>query len=123
MTLQQRATGGEEPRTRKRHPKNAAGPFYVVFDCCTVCGVPQALAPELFAVDPDRNNTCYVKRQPSTAQEMEAAIRVVRTQDLHCIRYGGEDEMILRRLAEAGEMAQCDAAPPNEAGPVQGETR
>jgi hypothetical protein len=74
------------------HPKNAAGPFYVLNGCCTACGVPTALAPELF--DFDATDHCYVKRQPASDQEMENALRVLRAQELECVRYRGTDEAI-----------------------------
>jgi hypothetical protein len=88
------------------HPKNAAGPFYVLNGCCTACGVPTAIAPELFEFD--STDHCYVKRQPGSNAEMEKALHVLRGQELGCVRYRGTDEAILRRLAEAGEADQCD---------------
>jgi 4Fe-4S single cluster domain of Ferredoxin I len=54
------------------HPKNATGQFYVVNGCCTACGVPTAIAPELF--DFDATDHCYVKRQPNSDAEMEKAL-------------------------------------------------
>src|SRR5262249_41087254 len=93
---------------RPIHPKNAAGPFYVVNGCCTACGVPTSIAPELFEFD--SADHCYVKRQPTSDTEMEKALRVLRTQELDCVRYRGTDERTLRRLAEAGEAHQCDHA-------------
>jgi len=92
------------------HPKNVSGVFYVVNGCCTACGVPDALAPALFAYDQD--NHCYVRRQPATVEELESTLDVIVGQELGCIRYRGKDEDILRRLAEVGESAQCDEAPP-----------
>jgi hypothetical protein len=97
------------------HPKNAAGPFYVLNGCCTACGVPTAIAPELFEFDSTHH--CYVKRQPSSNAEMEKALHVLRGQELGCVRYRGTDEAILRRLAEAGEAQQCDH-PPADVGVV-----
>jgi hypothetical protein len=91
------------------HPKNAAGPFYILNGCCTACGVPTAIAPELFEFD--STDHCYVKRQPSSNAEMEKALHVLRGQELGCVRYRGTDEAILRRLAEAGEADQCDHPP------------
>jgi len=92
--------------SEKSHPQNVAGPFYVVLDCCTACGVPEAVAPELFAYD--AANHCYVKRQPISDGEVARALHVIRGQELGCIRYGGTEKAILHRLAEAGESAQCD---------------
>jgi hypothetical protein len=91
------------------HPKNAAGPFYVLNGCCTACGVPSALAPDLFEFD--STDHCYVRRQPNSNAEMEKALRVLRGQELGCVRYRGTDGAILRRLAEAGEAQQCDHPP------------
>ena len=88
------------------HPKNAPGPFYVLNGCCTACGVPTTVAPELF--DFDSADHCYIKRQPTSHTEMEKALQVLRAQELGCVRYRGTDEAILRRLAEAGEAHQCD---------------
>lgn len=94
----------------KAHPKNVPGPFYVVNGCCTACGVPDVLAPDLFAYDQD--NHCFVKRQPATAADLESALDVIVGQELGCIRYHGSEDDVLRRLAEVGEANQCDVAPP-----------
>jgi len=92
---------------QKPHPSNAMGDFYVVDGCCTSCGVPEG-ASETFAFAQDGH--CFVCRQPATDAELEKVLKVVRTQELDCIRYGGSDLVILRRLAEAGEVTQCDVA-------------
>jgi ferredoxin len=92
------------------HAQNAAGPFYVVDGCCTACGVPETVAPELFAYD--SANRCYVKRQPATPEETEHALHVVRGQELGCVRYRGTDRFVLHRLAEADASRYCD--PPLE---------
>jgi hypothetical protein len=92
------------------HPKNASGPFYVLNGCCTACGVPTSIAPELFEFD--SSDHCYVKRQPASDVELEKAVRVLRAQELDCVRYRGSDAGILRRLAEAGEGDHCDQALP-----------
>lgn len=91
------------------HPKNAPGPFYVVNGCCTACGVPTAIAPDLFEFD--STDHCYVKRQPNSNAEIEKALHVIRAQELDCVRYRGTDGVILRRLAEAGEAHHCDHPP------------
>lgn len=91
---------------RKPHRLNVEGPFYVEDGCCTACGVPEAIAPEMFAYDASTH--CYVKRQPETVAELESALQVVRSQELGCVRYRGTDSVVLRRLAEAGESATCD---------------
>lgn len=97
------------------HPKNAAGPIYVVNGCCTACGVPTSIAPELFEFD--STDHCYVKRQQASDSELEKALQVLRAQELDCVRYRGRDEGVLRRMAEAGEADQVDHALPG-VGPV-----
>ncbi len=92
------------------HPKNAVGHFYVLNGCCTACGVPASIAPELFEFD--STDHCYVKRQPASGFELEKALQVLRAQELDCVRYRGSDAGILRRLAEAGEAEHCDHALP-----------
>lgn len=54
-------------------------------------------------------------RQPESPDELERMLRVIRGQDLGCIRYRGTDKQVLRRLAEAGEDGHCDVAPPKGA--------
>jgi hypothetical protein len=98
------------------HPKNVPGDFYVVHGCCTACGVPTALAPDMFDFDAD--NHCYVKRQPATDSERDAALRVVHAQELGCVRYRGTDTALLRRLGDAGEADQCDVALPEAVRPL-----
>jgi ferredoxin len=88
------------------HPDNAAGPFYVEYGCCTACGVPEAVAPELFAWD--GNDHCFVKRQPTTPAETDKALQVVAHAELSCIRYRGCDPEVMTRFAELGEPELCD---------------
>lgn len=97
---------------RKRYRLNVIGPFYVEDGCCTLCDVPNSLAPELFGGSDDH---CYVKRQPQTPDEIDAMVYVMVSQELGCIRYAGSDEALLRRLAENGEGDQCDVTPPRGA--------
>jgi hypothetical protein len=92
------------------HAMNVAGPFYVVDGCCTACDVPFEEAPGLFAYD-DKSH-CYVKRQPGTKQEVNQMLRAVGASEVECIRYGGKDHEIIRRLAELGQPYLCDIAPP-----------
>jgi hypothetical protein len=102
-------TAGSKP-----HASNVPGPFYVVDGCCTTCGVPE-MASRNFQFGPDGH--CYVSKQPDQS-ELDQVLRVVRTQELGCIRYRGSDLVVLRRLAEAGESAQCDAPPSSEFTPI-----
>jgi hypothetical protein len=78
------------------HPKNVPGPFYVLDGCCTACEVPVAEAPELFTFD--ESNHCYVKRQPRAKDEFDRALRAAWFAELECIRYRGNDAVILRRF-------------------------
>ncbi len=96
-----------------RYALNVVGPFYVEDGCCTACGIPWWIAPELFVEDEKRVH-CFVKRQPETADEIDKMLKVFSSQDLLCIRYSGTDPEILRRLTEAGLASQCD--PPSIEG-------
>jgi len=51
---------------------------------------------------------CYFKKQPTTPEELEQAIQVMRASDVGCHRYGGKDAGILRRLQAEGLEDQCD---------------
>jgi hypothetical protein len=101
--------------SRERHPLNAPGDFYVEHGCCTSCDVPLDVAPDIFAYDQDRH--CFVRRQPASADETFRVVRVLREQDLGCIRYGGTDAVLLQRIAETGEGANCDSAPAIDIAP------
>lgn len=76
-------------------PRNAPGDFYVEKDCCTLCGVPSQLAPELFADDDDG---CWVARQPATPIEQQKMLKVIEMQELGCVRYRGNDRRIVRLI-------------------------
>ena len=73
------------------HSKNAPGDFYVAAGCCTLCGIPKQLAPELFA---DDNQACWVARQPATSADVKKILRVMDSQDRLCVRYRGSDPSI-----------------------------
>ena len=98
------------------HPDNAPGAFYVVGGCCTACGVPLDAAPSLFSYDGDSH--CYVKRQPRTAAETEAALQAVSRAELNCIRYRGTDNAILERFAGLDHLQLCDAPEARALRPV-----
>jgi hypothetical protein len=80
---------------RRRYHLNVAGPFYVEHGCCTLCGVPESEAPDLFGSDASQ---CYVKRQPSTPDELGRMMEALRVQELGCIRYAGADSKILETI-------------------------
>jgi hypothetical protein len=102
---------------KKRYALNVVGPFYVEDGCCTSCGVPQSIAPALFTENEHMH--CYVRRQPGTDAETDAMLRVIATQELRCIRYGGSNPAILRRLVEGGEGEQCDEPAPRGVVPIR----
>lgn len=89
----------------KPHRLNVLGDFYVEEGCCLRCGVPWSIAPDLFEPTDD---SCYVKRQPQTGDELEKMIKVVHAQELTCIRYQGRNKAILLELKRLGEASQCD---------------
>lgn len=99
------------------HPRNAPGPFYVVNGCCTACMAPHVEAPSLMGFD-EAEGHCFFGRQPADEEELYRAVRAVRSSELQCLRYGGDDAGVLRRLAEIGEADACDRTPPPGAGTV-----
>ena len=90
---------------------NVAGDFYVEDGCCTLCGVPEAVAPDLFETG-EGAEQCYVKRQPASPDELRRMVDVFARQDLGCIRYRGRDTAILNELADLGERERCDVPGP-----------
>jgi ferredoxin len=93
-----------------RFHKNAPGAFYVEAECCLTCGIPQQIAPEIFAWHNEGDSGhCYVQRQPQTSEEFDKVIEVMQHADLDCIYYGGSDRAELDRLSLADLAAQCDA--------------
>ena len=87
------------------HPRNAVGDYYVERDCCTLCGVPWHVAPDLFAYD---DTGCWVTRQPASPDEETRMLEVFARQELGCIRYRGKEPRIVHALAGIGERRQCD---------------
>jgi ferredoxin len=100
----------------KPHPKNAAGPFYVEDDCCLSCGATHYYAPDLFEFD--QNQHCFVIRQPKTEDELNRMMRAVWGAEVSCVRYGGSDPEIRRRLAEMDVAHVCDSSPPPGVDPL-----
>src|SRR5215510_12142887 len=93
------------PESESAEPRSALGDFYVEETCCTSCGVPQSIAPDLVGLI-NKNNLqqCYWIKQPQTADELDRAIQIIHAQELGCHRYSGHDPKILRRLPAA----ECD---------------
>jgi hypothetical protein len=81
--------------------------LYVDPSCCLTCGVPWTFAPSVFSEGP---HSCLVKRQPSGATEFRRVLRVFRSQELDCVRYGGRDPRTLAILRRAGCADYCDAS-------------
>lgn len=84
--------------TPKSDVESATGDFYVQAQCCTSCGVPQAVAPDLVGWTNDAYPQCYWIKQPQTSDELDRAIKLIHSQELGCHRYSGTDQAILRRL-------------------------
>jgi ferredoxin len=94
----------------ERVEEGEPGDFYVKAECCIICGVPPAIAPDLFHLDEEKRQ-CWVKKQPKTPAELDRMAEVLWNQDIGCIRYGGKDPELLRRLEKADLAAYCDALP------------
>jgi len=88
---------------------NAVGPFYVEDEMCIACGTPESHAPELMSHEQDSGH-CYFFRQPLTAEEVDRAILAIWSSCCGAIRYGGNDPIIIKRLAQIGEADKCDRA-------------
>jgi endonuclease/exonuclease/phosphatase (EEP) superfamily protein YafD len=98
-------------KRKKRHPENAPGGFYVEDGCCTMCGVPQIFAPDLFSAIDDKSEHCFVLKQPETEEQLGRMVDVIKCADLKCIRYSGSNSAIQTRLRKAGEADVCDNLP------------
>lgn len=93
---------------RKRVPENAPGDFYVEAGVCLHCCLPHHEAPDLMNDRKADFDECYFRRQPKTAEEVERAIQAIYVSELDCLRYGGNDQAIIRRLHELGRGDCCD---------------
>jgi len=96
-----------------RHPLSVPGPFYVEDDQCVNCYGPRDHAPDLigfFEGTPDLKGCshCYVKKQPSTGEEMERMMRAMLASFCSGLRYCGDDPAILERLKRDGQASRCD---------------
>src|SRR5262249_11010725 len=104
-----------------RDVRGVPGDFYAEQDCCVRCGVPQHVAPGLVGWSESGRGDCVWKKQPTTPQEFEAAIKVLQVQELTCHRYAGNDPAILSRLDPelCDEFTQKGGAPhvKDEPGP------
>jgi 4Fe-4S single cluster protein len=96
---------------RRPYRLNVIGDFYVEDGCCTLCGVPEVIAPDLFEMG-EGVEQCYVKKQPTSQDELRRMIDVFATQDLGCIGYKGCDAAVLKELKRVCEEGACDFPPP-----------
>jgi hypothetical protein len=76
------------------------------------CGAPEVEAGTLMSHD--GKGHCFFFRQPTTAEEVNAAILSLWSSCCGAVRYGGNDHGILVRLAELGESDTCDFRLENE---------
>ena len=94
----------------QRVPENVQGDFYVEAGKCLRCCMPHGEAPGLMNDASVAFRECYFRRQPETVEEVEQAIRAVWVSEVGCLRYGGRDAGIIRRLGELGVGHTCDHA-------------
>ena len=92
-------------RRQRALDRKRPGEIYIAPECCTGCGVPALLAPELFE---DGAPVCRIKRQPETPTELRRALRVFRQQDLSCGRYRGTHPRVRHLLDQIGCSAHAD---------------
>jgi hypothetical protein len=95
-------------------PAAAPGDFYVESACCTACGVPQVVAPDLIGWTKDEYLHCCWLKQPSTPSELEQAFAIFEAQELGCHRYAGADPEIQKRIGREN----CDHPLPSIAHSV-----
>jgi hypothetical protein len=97
----------------KPHPLNAPGDFYVGDGCCTMCGVPFCIAPELFGTLESSQGLehCFVRQQPQTPDQVGDMIQAMAAAETRCIRYKGDDYSIQSALVLDGQADLCDILP------------
>jgi hypothetical protein len=106
----------ERVRRQRALDRMRPGEIYIAAECCTSCGVPALIAPELFE---DAAPVCRIKRQPQTVTELRRALRVFRQQDLSCVRYRGAHSRVRLVLSKVGCGAHADLLSPNRAPSAQ----
>jgi hypothetical protein len=72
--------------------------------------VPHVMAPTLMGFD-EAEGRCFFSRQPANEEELYRAARAVWSSELRCLRHGGRDPQVPRRLAEIGSADACDHPP------------
>jgi hypothetical protein len=93
-----------QPLLRVPEPTSAPGDFYVDSNCCTACGVPQVVAPDLVGWTAEKIPQCRWKKQPSAPAEFQQAFAIFDSQELGCHRYAGTDPEIQKRVG----IENCD---------------
>jgi hypothetical protein len=93
----------------EHEPTSVPGDFYVENHCCTSCGVPQAVAPDLVGWIDEEMSRCYWKKQPETREELRQAFAIFDGQELGCHRYAGHDPEIQARVGREN----CDNTRPD----------
>jgi len=90
---------------RFRHELNVEGDFYVEKDSCILCGAPEVEAMGLMA---HSDGGCYFIRQPETEEEIEQSINAIAVSCVSAVRYGGTDQIIIKKLYSLNLESECD---------------
>ena len=75
--------------------------FYIIEELCIACGAPEAVAPDLIGFHHDsdpRKSHCYLRKQPSSRDEIERAVKAVQSCCCGAYGYRGSDESIRAEL-------------------------
>jgi hypothetical protein len=88
------------------HQANCDGSFYVVDGECMGCGAPESEAEGMMSHD--GSGHCFFTAQPKNSGEVDAAVRALWASCCGAVRYAGNDQAILARIAELGEGSKCD---------------
>jgi len=100
-------------------PSNAPGPFYVADGCCLGCEAPEVESPGMVGRTACESS-CYFKKQPTTAGELDQVIEAMIVSCTSALRYAGVDPAMFGRLREAGRADRCDALIPRDKIPPAG---
>jgi hypothetical protein len=92
--------------------QGTAGDFYVQEQWCTLCLLTVEAAPHLMSLFESPEGpvgpTCSFSRQPETDDEVDAAIRAMKTSCCEAVRYRGRSPTILGKLGALGLARLCD---------------
>jgi hypothetical protein len=87
--------------SEKPYAKNAPGLFYVTNGECIACGAAEAEAPDLISFD-EKDQHCYFKKQPSTPEELDRALKTVVVSCCGAVHYDGDDAALKKRMVRLG---------------------